>query len=97
MMKLNLNFQFTALDGKEVEGEMGHAGKALGMALANANEGNSIKLTDWALKLWNGGVIEVDNSDKGVIKAFVESTKGMSNLAKKQILDAIEKVKEREK
>lgn len=93
-MKLNLDFQIKDLNGKFIDVEAGHAGKLLASALSSSNKGNAIKLMDWALKLWNKQVVELDDTDKDILKALIDSTEFMTLLAKQQILLAIKAAEE---
>jgi len=88
-MELDLNFNFKTLDGSEMENDAAHAGKALASALSQSNKGNSIKLFDWAITLWNKKPIELDDVDKEVLKAFIESNETFTNLGKAQLLKCL--------
>lgn len=90
-MKINLNFQIKNLQGEEIKGEFGHAGKVLANMLAQQSKGNSIKLYDWALKLWNSQALELDDVDAGVLYALVENSETLTIIAKVPIMKAIKK------
>lgn len=92
-MKLNLNWNFKNLEGKPMEGS--NVGKTLANAISSQNKGNSIKLYDWAMKLWNGSVLEIDETDSEVLTALVEQNESLTVLAKAQIIEYIKKVKEK--
>lgn len=92
-MKLNLNWNLKGLDGKELAGN--NAGKILANALAGMNKGNAIKLHDWALKLYNGTALEIDDTDADVLLALVETSEYLTVLAKAPIIEYIKKVKEK--
>lgn len=94
-MKLNFNWNLKGLDGKEMVNN--NAGKVLANALAAQNKGNSIKLHDWALKLWNGNAIEVDNTDVDVLLALIEESEFLTVLGKAPMIEYIKKVKEKQK
>lgn len=96
-MKLDLNFQLKGLSGQEIPGEQGHAGKNLAGALASSNKGNSIKLYDWSMKLWNKEPIMVDDTDKEVIKGFLENTEFMTVLSKAQVINHMKETEEADK
>lgn len=94
-MKINLAFNFTNLLGKEISGES--AGKILAAYLSTTNKGNSIKLWDWALKLYNDKDLEIDSTDADVLIGLIENAENLTVLAKAQILNYINSVKEIEK
>ena len=96
-MKLNLNYQIKDLTGKEILGDGGNASKALAGALANANKGNAVKLMDWSLKFWNGKPVEIDKTDKEFLEGFIETTEGLTALAKVSLLNSIKQQYEKEK
>lgn len=48
----------------------------------------------WAVNLTNDGEIEVDRQDLNFLKEFIENNKFSVNLAKSQLIDEIEKLKE---
>ena len=73
-MKLDCNFQIKGLDGNDIQGEGGNAGKLLSALLASQNRGNSIKLYDWALKVYNGTPLEIDDTDVDVLSGIIESS-----------------------
>lgn len=87
-MKLNLNFQFKNLDGTEHEA---HCGQQLASHLANASQGDSLKLYGWAKKLYAKEDVELDDSDKEVLKEFVKSHQHIPNWIKAQTLEVINK------
>jgi len=92
-MKLNLNWNLKSLDGKEIENVK--AGKTLANALSSQNKGNSVKLYDWSLKLWNGKDLEIDDTDADVLVAIIDTSEFLTVLSKAQIIEYIKKVKEK--
>lgn len=94
-MKLNFNFQFKGLDKNELKGES--AGKVLAAYLSSSNKGNSIKLWDWALKLYNGEEIDLDPTDLDVLVGLIETAENLTVLAKGQILLYINETKSQNK
>lgn len=90
-MKLNLNFNFKALDGEEFD----NAGKTLANILAVSDTPGylPIKAHDFAVKLFNDGEIEIDESDLDILEKIVMASK-LSNIAKAQILEIIKKLEE---
>jgi hypothetical protein len=91
-MKLDFNFQFKGLDGKETQGES--AGKILSSVLAAQNKGNAIKLYDWALKLYNDKPLEIDKTDAEVLSALIENSEALTIIAKVPLMEYIKSVKE---
>lgn len=92
-MKINFNWELKGLDGRPMQN--GNAGKALAQALAQQNQGNSIKLHDWALKLWNNSALEIDDTDADVLVALIERTESLTILAKAPMIEYLKKVKEK--
>jgi hypothetical protein len=90
-MKLDFNFQFKGLDGKEMKGDS--AGQVLSQVLASQNKGNSIKLYDWALKLYNGQELEIDDTDADVLIGLIESTEALTIMAKVPLVNYIKSKK----
>jgi len=93
-MKINLNWNLKGLDGKEIT-QGANAGKNLANALASQNTGNSIKLYDWSLKLWNGTALEIDDTDTEVLISLVEANQMLTVLGKAQIIEHIKKIKDK--
>ena len=91
-MKLDFNFQFKGLDNKEMQGES--AGRILSQVLASQNKGNSVKLYDWALKLFNNTPLEIDDTDADVLLALIENAESLTIMAKVPLGNYIRKVKE---
>lgn len=91
-MKINLNWNLKDLGGIEIEGA--NAGKTLANAIAGQNTGNSIKLHDWALKLYNGKDLEIDDTDADVLIALIDSSQLLTVLAKAPLIEYVKKKKE---
>jgi hypothetical protein len=90
-MKLNLNFNLKGLDGNEIPNT--NAGKLLAEEISRTNQGNSIKLFDWAVKLWNENEIELDSTDAEVLKALIEKSTNLTVLSKAQLLRSLQEEK----
>jgi hypothetical protein len=88
-MVVKLDYQLNRLDGTPIEGDEGHAGKLVGRILAGQNQGNSIKLWDWALKLYNKQNLEIDSTDVKVLIGLIEADPQTTVLAKAQILPVL--------
>jgi len=98
-MKLNFNFKIKGLDGKEVTGpdEMTFASKLLAGTLSQGNTGNSIKLYDWATKLWNSGNLEIDDTDSLVLEELINTSQALTILSKVPMMKHIQSVREKSK
>jgi hypothetical protein len=99
-MKLNFNFNFKGLDGKEVldaKQEPVHAGKTLAQFISATNSGNSIKLWDWALKIYNDKPLEVDATDIDVLSELINKGETLTILAKAQLMSVIGEAKDKDK
>ena len=87
-MKINLNKQLKDLSGKEMEGA--NMGQLLSQILASAStKENAVKMYYWATKLYAGEELDLDPTDTGVLKSFVESSEQLTVLAKAQILEEL--------
>lgn len=82
---LNLDNEPHKLNAKDTQ----TLGKLLGSVLANFNKGNAIKYTDWALDLWRGRTIQVDEADKKELLKFIQDNEGLTNLMKAQMEKAV--------
>jgi hypothetical protein len=83
MYKVNLKWNIKDLDGTEIPNT--EAGKFAAQMVASANEGNSIKLIDWALTLYKTATIELDSTELEVLKVIVEADKKHGVLVRGQI------------
>lgn len=91
MIKIELNRPLTDLEGKPVRDIL--LGKQLAEVLSASTKGNSIKVIAWAIDLWKGEPLQVDDSDKQWLREFVESSDHMANLLKAQLLTVINEAK----
>ena len=97
-MKLNFTFALKDLSGNPIEGENGKptmANKLLAQMLSSQNKGNSIKLLDWALKVWDGKELDLDETDAEVLLTLIENTEMLTALAKVPMIKHIKAVKEK--
>lgn len=88
-MKINFKKDIKDLGGETLKDS------AVNKLLANALSGKTpdiepIKAMDWALKLWNEGELELDDSDKSTLKEFVTKSDGFPNLAKYAIIKILD-------
>jgi len=88
-MKVDLNKQVKNLGGEEIPGDSNNLGKIVANQLAYSSSGPLVKFMDWARDLHKGNPIEVDRTDSGVLRAFVEGS-NLPNLTKEQALDVID-------
>lgn len=90
MITIDLSKGLCDLKGKEIEG-----GNTLGELIANFlvsdSKGPALKFFEWAEKLNDGGIIEVDSSDFDTFKSFVETNERMTILVKGQVLRELRK------
>lgn len=90
MIKIDLNVPLLDLEGKHSSDvEALTINKLAANAMASGQEVDALKFFNWAQKLYNGSVIEVDESDFGTIKRFFENHKTMYVIAKGQILQLL--------
>lgn len=79
-MKINLNFQFKTLSGKEfdkltTQGEVieaHHAAKCLASTLFYASDKN-LKFSLWAQELYKTSCLEIDETDLDILIAWIEN------------------------
>jgi len=90
-MILNLDKKVINLKGEPMQD---HLNDILANVLAMATIGNPAKMITWAVNLTNHGEIEVDKVDKKFLLEFIENSPNIVNLAKAQLLEDIEKLKE---
>ena len=91
-MKLDLNTKIKNMDGVELEGS------ELNKILANSLIGEeknipAVQAHDWALKLWNEGIIEIEEDGRRLIEEFVQGNKTLHVLAKAPLLRLIKAVR----
>ena len=90
-MKLNLDKNIVNLKGEPMQDKLSDI---LANVLAMATVGKPAKMITWAVNLTNDGEIEVDKSDLKFLSEFIENNPSIVNLAKAQLLEEIEKLKE---
>lgn len=90
-MKLNLDKNLLSLKGEPLPEKLSDI---LANVLALATTGKPAKMITWAVNLTNDGEIEVDKSDAKFLAELIENSRNIINLAKAQLLDEIEKLKE---
>jgi hypothetical protein len=90
-MKLNLDHNLLNLKGEPMSEKLSDI---LANMLAMSTTGPPAKMITWAVNLINDGEIEVDKSDVKFLSDFIEKSQNVVNLAKAQLLDEIEKLKE---
>lgn len=83
--KLDLNKAIKDLDGKEIEGS--NLGKLVAQMLITATKGDALKYMSWALKLHAGESLDLDPSDKEVLKNFIKDHEQLTILSKAQMLE----------
>lgn len=90
-MKLNLDKNVIDLKGKPLPDKLNDV---LANVLAMATVGKPAKMITWAVNLTNEGEIDIDKSDVKFLLEFIESSHSIVNLAKAQLLEEIDKLKE---
>lgn len=99
MTTLSFDFNLTDLGGKPQEGDSYHLGRTLANVLAGVDKhpAATMKLYDWAVLLWKKEPIVVDETDKAVLEAFIETSEYLSRLQKGQLLKSIKTQSESKK
>jgi hypothetical protein len=90
-MELNLNFPIKGLDGEPMldqNNSTAIAGKVFANILVSGTGGDVIKMYDWALALYKGEVITLDNSDEQMLKKFITESTSMTILLKHNLLES---------
>jgi len=90
-MKLNLDKNLLNLKGEPMQDKLSDI---LANILAMSTVGKPAKMITWAVNLTNDGEIEVDKADLKFLSELIENSPHIVNLAKAQLLDEIEKLKE---
>jgi len=90
-MKLNLDKNLLDLRGQPMNEKLSDI---LANMLALSTVGKPAKMITWAVNLTNNGEIDVDKSEIKFLSKIIESNPNTINLAKAQLLDEIEKLKE---
>lgn len=93
-MQIDFNKPLIGLNGQAAKDENGSEttlGKILASVLANSNKGNALKFMDWARKMWNGEVLNMDRADRKMLTEFIETSEVFVNLTKDALLDLLNK------
>jgi len=90
-MILNLDRNLINLKGEPIAEKLSDI---LANLLAMSTVGKPAKMITWAVNLTNNGSIEIDNSEMKFICDLIENNQNIINLAKAQLLDELEKLKE---
>lgn len=90
-MKLNLDKELLDLKGNPMQEKLSDI---LANILATSTVGKPAQMITWAVNLTNNGEIEISKQDAEFISKVIEENRGYINLAKAQILDEIEKLKD---
>lgn len=90
-MKLNLDKNLLNLKGEPLPEKLSDV---LANMLAMSTTGPPAKMITWAVNLTNNGEIDIDKSDVKFLTSFISENRTFVNLAKSQLLDEIEKLKE---
>lgn len=88
-MKLNFDFEIKNLKGEPFPNS--NAGEILSNFLAQLNKGNSLKLWDWAQKIYKKEELEIDRTDAEVLQGLIETSESLPNITKAQIIEVIKK------
>jgi len=90
-MKLNLDKNVLDLRGNPLDDKLN---EILANVLAMSTIGPPAKMITWAVNLINYGEIEVTKSDISFLTELIIHTDKIVNLAKAQLLEELEKLKE---
>lgn len=93
-MKLNFDFKFKDLTGKETE-FAAHAGEILGNLLASdtSKKNQAVRFFSWAIKLHDKTGLDLEKADQTTLREFIESVDGLTALMRAQLLDYMDDAK----
>jgi hypothetical protein len=91
-MKLNLDKQFVDLVGEPLPAKMDDT---LANVLALSSIGDPDVMIKWATDLLNNGEIEISETEAQFITWLIKNSRNLTNLAKSQLLEEIERVTKR--
>ena len=91
MTTIDLNFHFTDLDGKPQENQP-KASKTLAAMLAGGSSNEYSRRMGWAMELHAKGKLDLEEASVAQLKAVVEQCQGLTDLAKYQLVNAIDAV-----
>lgn len=79
-----MNVSILGLDGKELPES--NVGKLIAQVLVQSNKGDALKIWHWAQKLHAGEELDLDPSDKEMLKNLIKDNETLTILAKAQAL-----------
>lgn len=86
---IDFNGLLLGLDGQPIKDEKNESltlGKLLANQLAFSGKGDALKIFNWAQKMYNGEVLELDKSDETTLKDLIKNNEQLTVLAKAQML-----------
>ena len=86
---MKFDFPIKNLQGEPFENS--NAGEILSNFLAQLNKGNSLKLWDWAQKIYKKEDLVLDRTDAEVLLGLIETTETLPVITKAQIIEVIKK------
>ncbi len=87
MKKINLDFNFKALSGEELQDS--NAGQFLANVLVTISTSEPLKFNAIAQKLYAKETVELDPTDIELLKNTITKSETITNLAKAQLLLAL--------
>lgn len=97
-MKVDLNWKLKTLDGVEMQSDIEdnvHVGKLVANLLSRSTDNiNPVKIWDQSIKLYNKKPLELDSVGFNDFKKFIHDHESLFNIAKGQILNYLEGIKE---
>lgn len=85
---MDFNRSILGLDGQAVDNVT--LGKILAQQLAHATNVDALKFYNWAVKLYNGEELTLDESDTNTLKEYIKSNGQLTALAKAQMLQVFQ-------
>lgn len=90
-MKINTKDKIKKLDGTDTDLTVG---VALSNILLGSKAGGKMKMFELARKCYKDGSVEIDTSDKALIKQAIEADEQYNNLVAGPLLEMLENLKE---
>jgi hypothetical protein len=87
MKKIDFNYPLKDLKGDAIPGD--NVGQCLASVLWLATEGNKMKFTNWAIKLYANETFEIDKADYDLLKGFITNNKNLYAFSETQMLDLL--------
>lgn len=97
-MKLNFNADLLNVEGDPIKNKNGENLRLNGVLassiMGSTSKENVVKFFDWAIKLQQEGVLDLDKADQALLKTTIENLDGITVLGKGRLLEVFDKREE---